>query len=115
MLYPPKGYTPLALLRGRETCGYYLSLRDSHLVDVKIALGDSGMHALRSLLAAGAMLASVGVASAAQPTVLTEDQLDGVTAGGFYFAAVVAPVQQNFLNLGGGGGGGGGGAGGNSD
>ena len=74
------------------------------------------MRALRSLVAAGAMLASVGVASAAQPTVLTEEQLDGVTAG-FTFAALVAPVQQisNFLNLGGGGGGGGGGAGGNSD
>jgi hypothetical protein len=37
------------------------------------------MQALRSLLAAAAMLASVGVASAAD--LLTEEQLNAVTAG----------------------------------
>jgi hypothetical protein len=68
------------------------------------------MRALRSLLAAGAMLASVGVASAAQPTVLTEEQLDGVTAG--FFDSFVIPIVQQ-VQLGGGGGGGGGGSGGN--
>jgi hypothetical protein len=70
------------------------------------------MRSLRSLLAAAAILASVGVASAASPTPLTDEQLDSAVAGFNVFS--IAALQQIF-NLGGGGGGGGGGAGGNSD
>jgi hypothetical protein len=65
------------------------------------------MQSLRSLLAAAAILASVGVASAAEPTTLTDEQLDSAVAG--FFDNFVH--FGNFLNLGGGGGGG---AGGNS-
>jgi hypothetical protein len=53
------------------------------------------MQVLRSLLAGGAMLASVGVASAADPTLLTEEQLDGVTAGFVVTIPVVTiPIVQ---------------------
>jgi hypothetical protein len=68
------------------------------------------MQSLRSLLAAAAMLASVGVASAAEPTVLTEEQLDGVTAG-FNVASIINTVLQA-VSVGGAGGGGGGAGGG---
>jgi hypothetical protein len=57
------------------------------------------MHVLRSLLAGGAMLASVGVASAAEPTLLTEVQLDGVTAGFFDTQQVAAISQPVAFNL----------------
>jgi hypothetical protein len=39
------------------------------------------MRVQRTLLAAGALLASVGVASAAEPILLTASQLDEVIAG----------------------------------
>jgi hypothetical protein len=39
------------------------------------------MQLLRSLLVGGAMLASVGVASAAEPVTLSDAQMDSVAAG----------------------------------
>jgi hypothetical protein len=43
--------------------------------------GDWEMRVQRTLLAAGVLLTYVGVASAAEPTPLSESQLDKVTAG----------------------------------
>jgi hypothetical protein len=66
----------------------------------EILRGDAEM--LRSLLAALAMLASVSVASAAAP--LTDEQMDGVTAGDYVIVGgnILVPVIQTIIgNLGG--------------
>jgi hypothetical protein len=67
-------------------------MRESNLVLIAY-LGDLEMQVLRSFLAGGLMLASVGVAGAAEPTLLTDAQMDGVTAGQYYVIPIV-PVQQ---------------------
>jgi len=58
---------------------------------------------LLSLVAAAALLASIGVANAKDPVKLTDGQLDKVTAGATNFAI---PVAASFLANGAGGAGG---------
>jgi hypothetical protein len=49
------------------------------------------MRVQRTLLAAGVLLTYVGVASAAEPTPLSESQLDKVTAGTLSLTPRVTP------------------------